>query len=125
VAERIKGFKKDATKGTPSDGSKKKYREELEGRRLAAVKYLQKHPTASLESVERRYELGEKTLSRSPYKEMIAQFANARGSNKGKARGRGKSHLGKNEKDEADWDVIPDNRRSHEDDVDERLDGEQ
>jgi hypothetical protein len=54
-------------------------REELEGRRLAAVKYAQKHPKASLRDIEQKYNLGEKTLSRNPYKRMIETFANARG----------------------------------------------
>jgi len=98
-------------------------REELEGRRLAAVKYVQKHPEASLASVERKFNLGSRTLSRNPYKKMIGQFAENKGSGS-KSKGRKDRSLGKNEKPDKSVKHIPDHRKSHVDEVDARLDGE-
>ena len=71
-------------------------REELEGRRLAAVKYATKYPEASLDSIERRFGLSEKTLSRKPYKDMIAKYA--RDIKGAPTRGKRTSVLGKKEK---------------------------
>jgi len=100
-------------------------REELDGRRLAAIKYAQKHPATALDAIERKFNLGEKTLSRSPYKEMIKKFADDRRKipntpNKGKRM----SYRGKKEKiSKSVSGQTPDPRRSHEAEVDERLDG--
>jgi len=97
-------------------------REELEGRRLAAVKYVQKHPKASLSSVEVKFDLGEKTLSRKPYKDMIAKFA--RDKDRVPSTGK-KSYLGKGEKASRSLPKeLPDHRKSHVAEVDERLDGD-
>ena len=97
-------------------------REELEGRRLAAVKYVQKKPKAALADVERKYNLGEKTLSRSPYKEMIAAFTSKRDC--ARNIGRKTSYRGKHEKQpRTSAKFVPDHRRSHIEEADERLDG--
>ena len=96
-------------------------REALAGKRLAAVQDAAKNPNVPLSVIEKKYDLGEKTLSRSPYKEMIAKFAANR---TGKAiSGKGKSYLGKNEKATKSSKYAPDHRKSHVDEVDERLDG--
>jgi len=97
-------------------------REELDGRRPAAVKYAQKYPAAPLRFIEKKFGLGQKTLSRSPYKEMIAKFAENRFSVPSK--GTKTSCLEKKEKiSKSVSQQIPDHRKSHVDEVDDRLDG--
>ena len=99
-------------------------KEELEGRRLAAVKYAIQNPETPLASIEKKFKLGQKTLSREPYKGMIGQYANSRNTVPNKGR-KGSSYLGKNEKANKSISAsTPDTRRSHEDEVDERLDNE-
>jgi len=67
-----------------------------------------------------KFDLGEKTLSRKPYKDMIAKFA--RDKDRVPSTGK-KSYLGKGERATKSSNNVPDNRRSHEDEVDDRLDG--
>ena len=95
--------------------------EEFEIRLMQAVQYAHKHPAASLNDVQNKFGLGQKALSRGRGKELMAIINKGRDvvCNKGK-----KTYHGKNEKiSKSVSGRTPDYRRSHEDEVDERLDG--
>jgi hypothetical protein len=107
-------------------------RDDLNGVRMEAVLYAIKHPTIPKRLIEQKFDLAERTFSRkSPneeksWKELIdeARASTKRSKSKSSNNRGGGSHLGKKEKGiKPNLEDIPDNRPSHEEEVDNRLDG--